>query len=124
MRVLAPEMQMRLSVTAGLTRLSHDHNPRSTFEAEQLVVQYFTSPIVRSAIWIFPNVLARSAWIHRFIEAHHLKAISSLKEGVAVHYDTKDDVAALCSNCHRMIHRSGDPSNFKAFQETLSINET
>jgi 5-methylcytosine-specific restriction enzyme A len=46
-----------------------------------------------------------------FIEAHHLKAITTLEEGLAVHYDIAEDFAVLCSNCHRMIHRSGDPSD-------------
>jgi 5-methylcytosine-specific restriction enzyme A len=32
-----------------------------------------------------------------FIEAHHLKAISTLAEGIAVHYDIAEDFAVLCS---------------------------
>lgn len=51
-----------------------------------------------------------------FIEAHHLRAISTLKEGVAVSYDVAADFAVLCSNCHRMIHRSADPSDLSAFR--------
>jgi 5-methylcytosine-specific restriction protein A len=51
-----------------------------------------------------------------FIEAHHLKAISTLEEGVAVHYDLAEDFAVLCSNCHRMIHRSADPSDLPVFR--------
>ena len=38
-----------------------------------------------------------------FIEAHHLRPIASLEEGVAVSYDVASDFAVLCSNCHRMI---------------------
>jgi 5-methylcytosine-specific restriction protein A len=51
-----------------------------------------------------------------FIEAHHLKAISSLEEGVAVSYDVAKDFVVLCSNCHRMIHRSPDPSDLAQFR--------
>jgi len=51
-----------------------------------------------------------------FIEAHHLKAISSLEEGVAVSYNVAKDFAVLCSNCHRMIHRSPDPSDLAQFR--------
>jgi 5-methylcytosine-specific restriction enzyme A len=58
-----------------------------------------------------------------FIEAHHLKAISTLEEGVAVHYDIAEDFAVLCSNCHRMIHRSLDPSNLAAFRALLKSRE-
>ncbi len=54
-----------------------------------------------------------------FIEAHHLKAISTLEEGVAVTYDVAADFAVLCANCHRMIHRSDDPSNLSLFKKNL-----
>jgi 5-methylcytosine-specific restriction protein A len=33
-----------------------------------------------------------------FIEAHHLRAIASLEEGVAVTYDVAADFAVLCDN--------------------------
>jgi 5-methylcytosine-specific restriction enzyme A len=59
-----------------------------------------------------------------FIEAHHLKAISALEEGVPVHYDIAEDFAVLCSNCHRMIHRSADPSNLAAFRALVQSNRT
>jgi 5-methylcytosine-specific restriction protein A len=59
-----------------------------------------------------------------FIEAHHLKPIAALEEGVAVHYDIADDFAVLCSNCHRMIHRSSDASNLAAFRALVQSNKT
>ena len=40
-----------------------------------------------------------------FIEAHHLVPLSELK-GDVVQLDPKRDFSVLCSNCHRMIHRS------------------
>jgi 5-methylcytosine-specific restriction protein A len=40
-----------------------------------------------------------------FIEAHHLTPLSELK-GDVVLLDPKRDFSVLCSNCHRMIHRS------------------
>jgi 5-methylcytosine-specific restriction protein A len=58
-----------------------------------------------------------------FIEAHHLKAISALEEGVAVAYDIAADFAVLCSNCHRVIHRSADPSNLELFWDLLAANK-
>jgi len=54
-----------------------------------------------------------------FIEAHHLRPISSLEEGAAVSYDVAEDFAVLCSNCHRMIHRTADPSNLDGFQRLI-----
>jgi 5-methylcytosine-specific restriction protein A len=59
-----------------------------------------------------------------FIEAHHLKPISTLEEGVAVHYDVAEDFAVLCSNCHRMIHRSADPSDLVAFRALVQSYKT
>lgn len=40
-----------------------------------------------------------------FIEAHHLTPLSDLK-GDVVQLDPKQDFRVLCSNCHRMIHKS------------------
>ena len=58
-----------------------------------------------------------------FIEAHHLKPISTLEEGVTVHYDIATDFAVLCSNCHRMIHRTADPSNLAQFRDMVQSNK-
>ena len=55
-----------------------------------------------------------------FIEAHHLTPISTLTEGVAVRYNIAKDFAVLCSNCHRMIHRTDDPSDIIAFRARLT----
>jgi predicted restriction endonuclease len=38
-----------------------------------------------------------------YIEVHHLRPVSSLKEETRV--DPKVDMMVLCANCHRMIHR-------------------
>ena len=40
-----------------------------------------------------------------FVEVHHLKPISSV--GALHVVDPVADMAVLCSNCHRMVHRSG-----------------
>lgn len=50
-----------------------------------------------------------------FIEAHHLKALSTLEEGTSAAYDPKWDFAVLCPNCHRMIHRTDNPADLSAF---------
>jgi 5-methylcytosine-specific restriction protein A len=54
-----------------------------------------------------------------FIEAHHLKPIATLTEGVAVKYDVAADFAVLCANCHRMIHRMADPSDLTGLRSRL-----
>lgn len=45
-----------------------------------------------------------------FIEVHHIKPISSLKEDERV--STKD-LIAICSNCHRMLHRKNPLIDWK-----------
>lgn len=37
-----------------------------------------------------------------FIEVHHAKPVSEMKEGETTNID---DVVMVCSNCHSMIHR-------------------
>ena len=37
-----------------------------------------------------------------FIECHHTQPLETLPEGHQTHLD---DLALVCSNCHRMIHR-------------------
>ena len=54
-----------------------------------------------------------------FIEAHHLKPISGLEEGVPIKYDVALDFAVLCANCHRMIHRTEDPSDLEGFKKRI-----
>lgn len=54
-----------------------------------------------------------------FIEAHHCKPLGLLEEGVPVEYNVATDFAVLCSNCHKMIHRTDDPSDIKSFQAKL-----
>jgi 5-methylcytosine-specific restriction enzyme A len=57
-----------------------------------------------------------------FIEAHHLRPIATLEEGVPVKYDVAADFAVLCSNCHRMIHRFSDPSDLSVFRKFINTN--
>jgi 5-methylcytosine-specific restriction enzyme A len=54
-----------------------------------------------------------------FIEAHHLRPIATLEEGVSVTYDVPADFAVLCSNCHRMVHRFSDPGDLKSFRTLI-----
>ncbi|MHB8624519.1 MAG: MrcB family domain-containing protein [Sulfuricaulis sp.] len=51
-----------------------------------------------------------------FIEAHHLIPLNKL-EGEKVALDPKKDFAVLCSNCHRMIHKSEYVSEVELFKE-------
>jgi 5-methylcytosine-specific restriction enzyme A len=59
-----------------------------------------------------------------FIEAHHLRPISLLEEGKPVSYDVATDFAVLCANCHRMIHRTADPSDIEGFRALFQVRNS
>ncbi len=55
-----------------------------------------------------------------YIEAHHLKPLSSLEEGVPVEYDIENDFTVLCSNCHRMMHRNKELITIEKLKEFMN----
>lgn len=55
-----------------------------------------------------------------FIEAHHLTPLNKLK-GQKIALDPKRDFAVLCSNCHRMIHKTEFVSEVKEFREKYVV---
>ena len=59
-----------------------------------------------------------------FIEAHHLRPIASLEEGIPITYEVGAEFAVLCSNCHRMIHRYHDPSDLRSSFRALLSSST
>ena len=54
-----------------------------------------------------------------YIDAHHLIPLSELKTGMDYTYSVARDFAVLCANCHRMIHKSGNPSDLEALRLSL-----
>jgi len=52
----------------------------------------------------FDFELTYGIWGKEFAEVHHLKPLSKL-HGKEQENNPKDDLAVLCSNCHRMVHR-------------------
>jgi hypothetical protein len=54
-----------------------------------------------------------------FIEAHHLRPLASLEQGEVGVYNLAKDFAVLCANCHRMIHRTLDPSDLRSFKALI-----
>lgn len=51
-----------------------------------------------------------------FIEAHHKIPVSSLHENQRIKID---DFAAVCSNCHRMLHRKNPPIGIQKLKDIL-----
>ena len=54
-----------------------------------------------------------------YIEAHHLRPLSTLEEGVPIELDPVKDLTVLCANCHRMIHRLDDPSDLEGLRNRI-----
>lgn len=54
-----------------------------------------------------------------YIEGHHIKPVSELKEGESSQIE---DIVMLCSNCHRMVHRKRPWLDMEALSSLLSIN--
>jgi 5-methylcytosine-specific restriction protein A len=59
----------------------------------------------------------------RFIEAHHLTPFSSLK-GRPTELDPRSDFTVVCSNCHRMLHRTQPPLEPASLRERLTPVDT
>ena len=47
---------------------------------------------------------AATILLKNYIEVHHIKPLSSLDEEIII--DPYNDLACLCANCHRMMHRN------------------
>ena len=52
----------------------------------------------------FDFELTYGKWGKEFAEVHHVKPLSDLK-GESCETNAKTDLAVLCANCHRMVHR-------------------
>jgi len=51
-----------------------------------------------------------------YVEAHHIVPLHKVKDDTKI--QTIDDLAALCANCHKMIHKYGCPS-IEEFKEKI-----
>jgi predicted HNH restriction endonuclease len=54
-----------------------------------------------------------------FIEAHHKKPLAYLGDKTEI---TINDLVAVCSNCHRMLHRSDPPMSIKKLSQLIKKN--
>jgi len=53
-----------------------------------------------------------------FVECHHRRPLASLRPGQRT---TLHDLALVCSNCHRMLHRLSDPSDLAGLRGRLKV---
>ncbi len=54
-----------------------------------------------------------------YIEAHHIVPLSDLPIDEVVTIDPSKDMAVLCANCHRMIHRQSTPNSIEEFSAII-----
>ena len=57
---------------------------------------------------------------HEYIECHHLDPLSERPEADEPHLTSLDEVAMVCSNCHRMIHRKRPALSIDELKAALS----
>jgi 5-methylcytosine-specific restriction protein A len=77
---------------------------------------FFMATFLSRRFWyIFTPPLTYGEVGKGFIEAHHLTPLYSLK-GQKVTLDPRRDFSVLCSNCHRMIHRTEFVSKVAEFR--------
>ena len=53
-----------------------------------------------------------------YIEAHHIVPVSTLTKDTKM---TVSDLVGVCSNCHRMLHRSNDPISVKELENIVRL---
>ncbi len=56
-----------------------------------------------------------------FIECHHRMPLHRLRQGQRT---TLKDLALVCPNCHRMLHRTKDPSDLNALRARIRVQFT
>lgn len=100
-----PDIDLAISATEGMTRLvSHlrRERNRALIDAKKLATLTAKGKLACEACG-FDFAVVYGDIGEKFCEVHHLVPLSASSEAVTT---TADDLAVLCSNCHRMIHRT------------------
>lgn len=77
-----------------------ERNPKLIKEAKRLFISRHGRLYCEACNFDFQQVYGDRG--NDFIEGHHKKLVSEMKEGEKTKVE---DIAMLCSNCHRMVHR-------------------
>ena len=80
--------------------LARERNRRLVKSRRQQAIRGLESWSVKYVVLIFS--VCYGARGTGFIECHHMKPVATLGEGQKTHID---DLALVCANCHRIIHR-------------------
>lgn len=100
-----PDVDLDMAVTEGGSRLVlhlQRERKRALIEAKKAAVLNKIGSLKCEAC-NFDFSLVYGKYGKGFCEVHHTKPLSDSKEAVTT---TLNDLAILCSNCHRIIHRS------------------
>ncbi len=76
-----------------------ERNPRIIKEAKRIAFEQFGELKCEVCGFVFKDHYGERA--EDYIEGHHKKPISEMEEGATT---TTNDIALVCSNCHRTIH--------------------
>ncbi|WNS44034.1 HNH endonuclease [Paenibacillus sp. MMS20-IR301] len=82
------------------THIVRERNPRLTAKAKELAKSKHGKLCCEACGFSFHEKYGKLG--EDFIEAHHLKPVSKLQDNEVTKVE---DIALLCSNCHRMVHR-------------------
>lgn len=80
--------------------LSRERNPKLISEAKRLFLKEHGKLFCEVCGFDFVKTYGEIG--ENFIEAHHIKPVSKMKDGEKTKIE---DIAMVCSNCHSMMHR-------------------
>ncbi len=96
------------------THLQRERNPKVIREAKQRFKAKHGRLFCQACGFDFKNIYGDVG--NDYIEGHHTKPVSNLSEGALTMIE---DIALLCSNCHRMVHRKRPWLSMNDLQDIL-----
>ena len=118
-------------VAADLEALAQEESAIEGLRTERLVAHFERNPKLRAAAIAIHGTTCRACNFNfgaiygsrgkDYIEVHHLVPVSRMTEPSTV--NPRTDMTVLCSNCHRMVHRSRDkPLSLQELIEVVRSN--
>lgn len=101
------------------THLSRERNIKVISLAKKMFKREFGRVFCQVCGFDFESVYGEVG--KDFIEAHHTKPVSEMQPG---HQTKVEDIALLCANCHRMVHKRRPWLSFEELKKVLNENKT
>ncbi|MBI3973409.1 MAG: HNH endonuclease [Chloroflexi bacterium] len=96
--------------------LQHDRNKTVVALAKMRAKQ--RDPALPCEVCDFSFVRTYGERGEQYIEGHHRRPIATLKEGAQTR---AEDIALVCSNCHRMLHRDERLLSVEELREIVAV---